>query len=520
VATTDETSKDWLQPPAAQQGLKRYIETIRERIWLVITVVVLALCVAVAYVATADEVYEADASILVSPVSDEAGISSTLGLITESTDPLRAVETAATLIESTPIAAETADRLGLNRDPDDILEDISVEPVAESDIVTVTAEASSPEEAAELANTFARAAIDLRTTEFHERIDQELPVLEARLDELAPGVTRDTIAAQIAELEALRAGTIPTLRISEEAVEPDSPVAPRPLLSVVAALVAGLVLGLGGAFALQVLDPRLRREEQLRQRYRLPVLARVPRERASRDRPLSWSRLSAGSIEAYRTLRTLLTRPLARSGDSGSILVTSPGPSEGKTTTAVNLATSLALAGKSVILIEADLRHPAIGEALGAEAEQGMVSVLIEEATVEEALTTPDPATPNLRALLAERAGAWGGELLSLPAAQRLVAEAKQLADYVVIDSPPVATVIDALPLARAVEEVIIVVKLGTSRLARISELAELLAESDIKPAGFAVIGVAAGRESYYGEYRQRLVADRPERVPTASSPR
>ena len=512
-----ETATDWLQSPAEQQGLKRYVETIRERIWLILAAVVITTLAAIAYVATAEEVYEGEADILISPIADEQPALAGLGLISESSDPLRTVQTAAALIESNAAAAATVDELGLESSPRKVLQDISVEPVAESNIVTVTAKAPSAKAAAELANGFAEAAIEERTTVLHGRLDSDLPALQARLDELDPGPTRDELTAQVGQLEALRAGSDPTLEIAEPATEPVSPVAPRRAASVAAGIVVGLILGLGGAFALQVLDPRLRRESQLRDRYRLPILARIPRERSPRVEPLDWQSLSAPAIEAYRTLRAILTRTRSRSGTRGSVLVTSPGPSEGKTTTAINLATSLALTGRSVILIEADLRRPSIGKALGVAPHHGVISVLIGESTLAESLVSAKGAfSQNLGLLLAEQSGVWGAELFSLPTAQELVAEAKQLADYVIVDSPPLATVVDALPLARAVDDVLFVVKLGTSHLNRIEELAELLAESDIKPAGFAVVGVPrVAQGGYYGDQPRRLMVDQQTPVGT-----
>jgi len=501
-----DSNNEWLHAPTEQQGLKRYVETLRERIWLIVLAVVITTGAAVAYVATADEVYEAEADILISPVADEQASLVGLALIGESSDPLRAVETAAALIATNAAAAGAIDELGLDSKPDEILKDVKVEPVAESDIVTVTAEGPTPQAATDLANAFAAAALRARTDVLHQTIDAELPPLEARLEQLEPGVVRDELTAQVGQLEALRAGDDPTLQITEPATPPNSPVSPRRAASVVAGVVAGLILGIGGAFAVQVLDPRLRRESQLRDRYRLPVLARVPRERA-RAEPLRWDNLSAGSTEAYRSLRAILARPRLGSRGGGSVLVTSPGPSEGKTTSAINLATSLALAGNRTILIEADLRRPSIGRALEIAVDRGVVSVLIGQSTLEESLVKP-PGTPNLELLLADQSGPWGGELLSLPAAQSLIEEAKRIADYVVVDSPPLATVVDALPLVRPIDDVLLVVKLGVSRLDRIHELAERLAEAGITPAGFAVIGVPRGPESpYYGNYRPLLTA-------------
>jgi len=530
--TRTNMSQDWLQPQAEQQPLQRFIETILERIWLIVAAVAVTTGFAILYVATANKVYEADVQVIVVPVEDPDGSLSAIGLITQSNDPLRGIETAATLIETTAAGGIVVDKLGLNRSPSSILNDITIQPVAESDVLNITAKASTPEQAADLANGFADAAINIRTTNLHDRIDEELPMIEAQIKDLPAGVSRDTLAARASQLTLLRAGPDPNLKVVEPALPPTSASSPKPLQSVIAGGLAGLILGIGAALALQTLDPRLRREDQLRLHFRLPILARVPREGSAGDRqlrrkrhqlhptdadPLRWDHLSSGAIEAYRTLRAVLTRP-AKGSTSKSILVTSPGPSEGKTTSAMSLAASLALAGKSVILIEGDLRRPAIGKSFGMTAEKGVASVLSGDATLAESLVSVPVGGYGLWLLLAEQAGEAAAELLALPAAQDLVAEAKEMAEFVIVDSPPLATVVDALPLAGSADEIVLVVRLGVSRLDRIRELGELLADVGVKPTGFALIGAPRQPRSYYSH--PEVVKSRPDGRRTKDLPR
>lgn len=497
----NESPASWVEPPDEQQSLRRFLETIRERLWVVVAAVVITTAAAVLYVATADKVYEAEAQIQVVPIDDPDGRLSSLGLINQSSDPLRAVETAVTLITSRGAAERVADESNQDRSADSILRDVTAEPIAESDVVALKAQAPTAVGAAVLANAFAKAALQERARTLRQTIDRELPALNARLRELPPGVAHDTLAAQVAQFEALRLSGDPTLRVIDPAVPPGSPISPRPLLSIIAGIFAGLVLGIGAVFALRMLDPLIRREDQVRARYRLPILARVPQERGGpKDRPLVWSNLVGGSVEAYRTLRAVLAGSAARSARAPSILISSPGPGEGKTTSAISLAASLALTDKRVILIEADLRRPAIGKAFNISVSSGIVSVLAGEAKLEDCLVTAPIGEGHLGLLLAEESGGAGAELLALPAALELLDQATKLADVVVVDSPPLATVVDALPLARAVDEVVIALKLGTSRIDRTQELAELLAESGITPAGIVLIGVPGHSEPYYGD--------------------
>jgi capsular exopolysaccharide synthesis family protein len=498
----------WLKPSVEEQGLQRYVATIRERKWLILGTVLLTTLAAIAYVVVTNKAYKAEATLLVTPVPSDDPTLSALPLIRQSSDPTRDVETAARLVSSPNVAKAVKTDLRDSRTTSQILDDVQVEPVAQSNVVSVSAEGRTPAKAQTLANSFTRQAVQQRTNDFHAQLDEQINNLRSRLNSL-PAAERNTadpnsVGAQLAHLETLRGGPDPTLRVESLADRPSSPVRPKPKLSIAAGIIAGLVLGIGGAFALQVLDPRLRREEQLRGLYGLPILARIPKDsKAHAAGALAPEQLSPGTIEAYRTLRATLAASRAGAGNvSTSILVTSPSASEGKTTTAINLASSLALAGNKVVLIEADLRRPAVGRALGVEPRHGTGSVLLETVELRDALTTTTAYGDYLQLLLADYSGGatgWMADRLFLPAARKLVDEAKQLADFVIVDSPPLSEVIDALPLAQQVDELVVVVRLGKSRLAKLRQLAELLASHSIRPVGFALVGArGVAKEGYY----------------------
>ena len=423
------------------------------------------------------------------------------------------------------MAELAAQDLDTDASPRDLLEDVTAQPIALSNLVALTAQGSSPEEAAELANGFAAAAVDERTASLHEQIDQVLPQLQERADESGGdssdgGLGAETLANQIARLETLKESPDPTVRAETEAIPPEGAVSPRPLLTLVGALIAGLVIGVAAAFALQALDPRLRREEQLRARYRLPILARVPREQNAGNGPISPDRLSPTGTEAYRGLRSNLVASAHRAEGSRAILVTGSSNAEGKTTTAVNLAASLALSGKRTVLIEADLRRPAVGPALRVRATHGgIVGVLLENASLEDALVRVPAYGSNLGVLLADHEGGWISELFSLAAARRMIENAKRLAEYVIIDSPPLTAVVDTLPLARESDDVLIVTRIGITRLDRLSQLGELLAANEIAPLGFALLGGPRPEGDYLGQAQTgapREKASGRRRVPAA----
>ncbi|HEY1275215.1 MAG TPA: Wzz/FepE/Etk N-terminal domain-containing protein [Thermoleophilaceae bacterium] len=517
----------WRRPRDEQPSLNRYLQILRERSRLIAITIAATFAVAVLYLLVADKQYQAEADLLVTPVaSDQAPTG--LPLLIQSNDPTRDVETAARLTTTRDVARRAAVLVPGDQDEDELLGMVEAAPVAQSNIVAITATADSPELAAQVANAFAVSLVRDRTQQLHRALDQVIANLRQRLESQSANTEEGIqLRTQLSQLETLRAGPDPSIRLETRATPPDGPSAPKPFLTLAAGLVAGLVLGIGGAFALHSVDPRLRREEQLRELYQLPILARIPKEtrartatlgrrilligpRRKRRKALGPGQLSPATLEAYRTLRTMLaaTHPTTR-GAGRSVLITGPSPSEGKTTTAINLSASLALGGHRVILIEADFRRPTVGEALGVRPAIGIGKVLLGTEKLEDALVPADPFGDKLRLLLVDHADEWLPEVLSLPTAGALLDEAGALADYVVIDSPPLTEVIDALPLAREVDDVVVVVRLGGSNLTQLARLGDLLAQNGIEPSGFVVVGVGRSeKETYYlSAQRERMSA-------------
>jgi polysaccharide biosynthesis transport protein len=508
-----EKQGDWLYPAEEPEGLRRYVDTIRERIWIVVIAVAITTLMAIAYVATATKTYEATANLLVTPlVTDDPAIHS-LPIIFESSDPTRDVETASQFVTNNEVATRVRSDLKLSEGPQDLLKKISAAPVAQSNIVAVTATAESPEAARDLANGFARATVSVRSDQIHAAIDRQIPTIQAQLRGNQTPEAAQTLGTELAQFETLRNAQDPSLNIQSAAVLPQGQASPKTKLTIIAGFLSGLVLGIVGAFAAQALDPRLRREAQLRRLYGLPILTRVPRETRRSTKPLGPRMLSVASAESYRTLSTTISSQRVE-GRSQVVLVTGSSPSEGKSTTAVNLAASLALTGKSVILLEADLRRPGLAGVFGVDGDHGdVVGVLTKEESLRSALVDVPKYVPGFRVLFARHKGGWIAELFSIPAAQKMIEDARGLADYVVIDSPPLNEVADALPLARAADHVLIVARLSRTRLDKLQQLGELLAENGIRPMGFAVIGVPRPKRDSYHYFKETPAIEQRSRI-------
>ena len=507
---------NWRKPREPGQGLVRYVETVRERIWLVLGVAAVTVLVAVLYLATAESVYEAKAEMLITPIGSEDPALSGLALIRASSDPSRDVETAATLATSRDVSERVREELGTSESAEELVKHVSAAPVAQSNVVTISAQEGSPERAAEVANAYAEGLVADRDAKLRAQLEPIVASFEERIEKGEEvGAGGESLSQQLATLESLEAHGDPTVQLEAKAAEPASPVSPRPALTMVVAIIGGLILGIGAAFLVQAVDPRLRREEQLRELYGLPILARIPREptasdlsrrnarRGARRPPLAPSSLSPRTLKSYRMLRTMLSAALPerpeRERRGRAILITGPSPAEGKTTTAINLASSYAMAGKRVILIEADFRRPTVALALKVIPAVGVDGVLLDEIELDRALVRVAPFGDKLRVLPARRSQSHLSELLSMPTARTLLDEARELADYVIVDSPPLTEVIDALPLAHYVDDVLIVCRIGMSSLPQLSRLADLFEQNGIVPRGLVVVGVAStGKGNYY----------------------
>lgn len=500
---------DWITPPEEERGFGRYLEIIWGGRWIIAIAMIAAVVAAVVYVETAQKTYQTSAALLITPVPPDATVSG-LGLIEASSDPLRDVETGAGFVTTTTVADRVKAILHSQRTPASLLTSVSATPLAESDTVDVTATASTAAGAQALANAFANQTVVDRSAALQAQLDVLIPALSrqiAALTAASGGATRSALGGQLAELVQLRSGGNPNVRVQALADLPSSPISPRKAVTVVAALFGGLVLGVGIVFLLQLLDPRLRREQDLRDRFRVPILARVPRAPGtSRWRTTDAGPMTPGAVppeaaDAYATLRSVLVSakragPDALSGRGRIVLVTGPSPFDGKSSTAINLAQALGASSRRVILIEGDTRRPSVGAAFGLKPERSLESVMYGESGVSEALT-PMPGAPNeVQMLLSGRNGASPQPLMP-SRFQAVLLAAREICEWVVVDAPPLIYAPDLLSGARYLDAVLLVVRLGNTNFKNLTETAEMLAHHNLRPTGFVVVGTS-GRPDYY----------------------
>jgi capsular exopolysaccharide synthesis family protein len=450
------------------------------------------------YLSLREEEYEATANLLVTPLPQDDQTFLGLQLLRDSGDPTRTIQTAATLVESPAAARATAERVNRGMDADDVLEDVEVQAEGESNILAVTATADSPRRAARLANEFARAALEVRQRALDQQVRVAVATTRAQLDAIPnPADPRAAeLAARLTRLQTIEGGEDPTLALSEEATPPEDHVGAPRWLVVALALVAGLALGTGAALLLELFERRLRDDNEILAVYPLPILARVPllRRRQLRGPKHAGWFMPPAIREAFRTLAVQLD--LERSGHR-SIMITSASTGDGKTTSAVNLAVAMAAAGSDVVLLDFDLRKPDVGKMLKLE---GMHQIdLLDHRTRLSELLVPAPAVPTLSVLpMVTVAGDFALVETIHQKLIELLAEARETADYVVIDTPPLGEVSDALRVAPHVDDIVVVARANNTESFGLLTLADLLERSRHEPKGYVLLDRSKRKSSYY----------------------
>ncbi len=476
-------------PDSREGALGPYLRAVRSRRWLVIAVTILTVLAAGVMLERRTVSYEATAHLLVTPLPQDDRVFLGIDLLRDSGDPTRTVQTAATIIESPEAARATARVVGAGLDGPAVEAAVSVLPLGESNVVAVTARGASPLLAAALANAYAKQALALRGEAIGRQIRAAIAAFKGTK------LTADE-RGRLMELRAVADRGDPTLRVSQRAEIPTAPTGRSKPLVLTLALIAGLVLGAMAAVLLERVDRRVRELPELLELWPLPILARappLPRGGGAGGRMPLDSR--PGVRESFRTLQIQLDQQTI---PGRVVMLTSASSGDGKTTSTLNLALALVGAGHRVIVMDFDLRKPDVERQLGLDAKGGGLVSLLSATTSLADVLRPAPGLAPLRVFSV--AGEPGDTRLLQALSLRMreiLAEASALADYVVIDTPPLGEVGDALPIAALADDVLVVGRPGNTDVGGLELTRDLLTRAGIEPLGWIVIGVDGARSSY-----------------------
>lgn len=418
---------------------------------------------------------------------------------------------------SRQVAEETARDLqarGRDISVDDVQDSIAVTTTKDSDVVTILAESKGAENAAQLATVYAENAQRLSDQGQRELAANTLTNVQAQLAELPPEDQQSRLANDLrndaSRLRTLSETGTGSPRIIQRGFIPTAE-AGNPIQTIVLGALFGVLLGVGLALVREQADRKLRRTEQVTAAFDAPVLTTVPRSRAlKRHKP--FADLPPQVAEAFRMLQMNLR--FARSEPVRSVLVSSARTGEGKTTVSWNLAAAAASGGLSVALVEADLRRPSMAQRYDLETAPGLAEALQGEVSISAALQTilPIPGSVNpvghprpLHVIVAGSPAPNPWALMQSSVMARVLEVLRKDHDLVVIDTPPLPHVSDAISLLRHVDGVLITASVNSTRGPEATRLRDQLQGLDANVLGVVANGGSA--MSGYAAYARATAA-------------
>jgi capsular exopolysaccharide synthesis family protein len=442
--------------------LRDYLQVMRRRWRIVACGFFVVLAVAAVMTIRTTPQYESQAQVFIS-TQDSSGENAYQGGMFSS----QRVTSYASLVTSRDLANRVIDELGLDLTPAELAAKVTAQVVPETVLLTLTVRDSNPEFAQDLAQGY--------TEELSKLVDEL---------ETPPG-KREPV---------LKATTV------ESADLPSSPVEPNAVRNLGLGAVLGLLVGIGLAALREILDTSVKTAEDVAAQAHTSVLAWIGHDPHTQSKPLV-SDLGPHEprVEAYRVLRTNL-QFIDVDAPNKAFVVTSALPGEGKTTTAVNVALTLAMAGSRVLLVDGDLRRPRLAGLLGLEGMIGLTSVIVGSVDLDTAIQhhpsglevlTSGPVPPN------------PAELLQSQSTTDLIAGLRDRYDVVIFDAPPLLPVTDAALLSSATDGALIVVRHSHTSRDQLHGAYERLAQVGAQPLGVVLNRVprkkGAGGYGAYG---------------------
>jgi capsular exopolysaccharide synthesis family protein len=415
----------------------------------------------------------------------------------------------AELLGSGAVTRAVGESLEPPMDASDLEEKVSFEVLTGTRLIEISALDEDPERAQGLANTYAKTFVDTQHEATKAAAATQIRDLRERIEDLARELDqidgggrladageREAVASELtAARDALGAAQESValqgsnVSIASSAEAPSTPARPRTKLYALLAAVLAALLAVAAGLLRNSFDKRLRDEDELVALVEAPIIARIPLQRAASDR-------EAVAREAYQFLRTNLR--LATKGRGGVIAVTSASPGEGKTSVVAGIARAIGSAGDRVVAVDCDFHRPMLAPTFGVDGREGVTNVLVGALKPDELLQRSE--MPDLKILPGGPVAPNPGALVTMPVFTELLDWLRGAAQYVLVDTAPIAAMADASAVTSLADAVILVVDL---ELASRDVLVEACAQ--LRRSNTPVVGVVLNRvresDEHYGEY-------------------
>jgi polysaccharide biosynthesis transport protein len=492
----------------SQEGIfEQALRIVRRRKWVVLQAVIAVPVIAFIFSSTQPTEYTASATLLFRPAPAALEESSAV------VDPTREAATNGALVGLPVVADQAAKSLGDGYLGAEIFSEVEVVPSSEADTTSVAATDESPERAATIANAYANAYISFRRRADRAQVQDAIDLAEASLESLSPegqaGSEGEALRRQLDQLKLSQALQTGGAELVQPATPPSSPSSPHPTRNVALGIVLGALLGFGLALLLDRIDRRVRSTDEMEEIYDLPILARIPRSRRLAGRRTEGLGSQTQEGEAFRGLRTNL-RFFNADKDVQTILMVSPDEGDGKSTLARGLAMTMAEMGDEVVLVEADLRKGGDFRKVTGNAADGLSNVLAG-APLERVMIKVEVAGPNVsesRALTVLPSGPPPpnpSELLESERMREVLIELRDRFRMVILDSPALGAVSDALALVPDASEIIVVGGIGKTSRDAARDLRKQFSLLEKQPIGIVVNFAESERAKYSHYYRPDL---------------
>lgn len=519
-----ESSPALAQEEEVSIDLRQYIALFLQWWWLVLLAGLLAGGAAYLISRQMTPIYQSSTTLLINEAPSNRTADYTSLMTSE-----RLAQTYAQMITKRPVLERVIYRLKLPYTADELAKMVSASPVRDTQLLTITVESPNPSLSPAVANAlvvvFTEQLQETQSSRFQaskDNLQKQITDAETQIANARDALENATDPSEISRWEArlnqyeqiyanlvlsyeqirtTEAQSFSNVVQIETAVPEFTPVKPKVIQNTLLAAVVGMMLAAGGVIAFDMLDDRVKNPEDIRRQLNLPVMGAIVRYDEPEDgRLITQAQPRSPVAESFRALRTNV-QYASVDDPIRTLLVTSPTPADGKTTVASNLAMVTAQGGKQVTVLDADMHRPRLHYAFHTDLQPGLSSLFVQRGLH---LNGDLRATPleTLHVISAGKMPPNPSELLGSQKMREIIAAILERSEMLIIDTPPVLSVTDAVVLAPVVDGVLLVVRPGHTRMSALKQSVEQLRYVGARVIGVVVNAVDTKKTRYNYYYK------------------